>query len=262
MNQWSRRRKRIILALIFFILIVLVGLPIFFLFYRAPTCFDNKWNGNETGIDCGGSCQLLCTTESLPLILKGDPRVLKVKDNTFELVALIENSNINGEVYRAGYTFKLYNSSASIPIKVFEGETYIPKGSTFSIFEGPFVLEEGVTPTRATFEWKEESLVWRKGAIQTSKLVVKNINISGEDTRPRLDASIENTSLENVSNIELVALIYNETGNIFAASKTFIDKLPAGSSIPIVFTWPSSFDQRVLDTDIIIRILPDRSFIR
>lgn len=262
MNQWSRNRKRIILALIFFILVVLIGLPVFFLFYRASTCFDNKWNGSETGVDCGGSCQLLCTTESLPLILKGDPRVLKVKDNTFELVALIENSNISGEVYRAGYIFKLYDSSRPVPIKVVEGETYIPKGSTFSIFEGPFVLEDGATPTRVTFEWKEESLVWRKGVIQTSKLLVEDLNISKEDTRPRLDASIENASLENVSNIELVALISNETGNIFAASKTFIDKLPPGESLPVVFTWPSPFNERALDIDIIIHILPDRSFIR
>src|SRR3989338_2125266 len=115
MNQWSRRRKRIILALIFFILIVLIGLPIFFLFYRAPTCFDGKQNGDEIGVDCGGSCRLLCTAQSLPLILKGDPRVLEVAENTFEIVALIENPNANGEIYRARYIFKLYDALSSIP---------------------------------------------------------------------------------------------------------------------------------------------------
>ena len=99
MNQWSRNRKKIIFAIIVFVLVVLIGAPLFFLFYRAPTCSDKKQNGDETGVDCGGSCQLLCTAESLPLILKGDPRVLAVKDNAFEIVALIENSNTNGEIY-------------------------------------------------------------------------------------------------------------------------------------------------------------------
>src|SRR3989344_7966424 len=98
MNQWSIRRKRIILSIIVLAIVVFVGAPIFLLFYRAPTCFDGKWNGDETGIDCGRSCQLLCTAESLPLLLKGDPRVFKIADNIFEIVALIENPNTNGEI--------------------------------------------------------------------------------------------------------------------------------------------------------------------
>ena len=105
MNQWSRKRKRIILLIILFVLVVLVGVPLFFLFYRVPTCNDLKKDGNETGVDCGGSCQLLCTAESLPLILRGDPRVLKVADGVFEVVALVQNPNANGEIRRAGYIF-------------------------------------------------------------------------------------------------------------------------------------------------------------
>ena len=165
MNQWSRRRKRIILVLVFFVLIFLIGLPIFLLSYRAPTCFDSKQNGNETGIDCGGSCQLLCTTESLPLVLKGDPRVLKISNYTFELVAVVENANPNAEIYKAGYTFKLYDNESVIPVATIEGETYVPKGSTFALFEGPFDLEAGVNPTRATLEWKEKSLIWKRNRI-------------------------------------------------------------------------------------------------
>jgi len=262
MNQWSIRRKRIILSIIVLALVVLVGAPIFFLFYRAPTCFDGRQDGNETGIDCGGSCQLLCTAESLPLLLRGDPRILKIADNTFEVAALIENPNINGEIYRAAYTLKLYDALSTIPIKVIEGETHIPKGVAFSIFEGPFSLEEGVVPTRATLEWKQSSLVWQRNTMQTPELIVTDLKLSREGTNPRLGANIKNISLENVSNVDLVALISNETGSIFAASKTFIDTLPAGEMVPIVFTWPRPFDERAINTDIIIRILPDRSFIR
>ena len=262
MNQWSIRRKRIILSFIVLLLIVLIGLPIFFLFYRTPTCFDNRQNGDETGVDCGGSCQLLCTAESLPIISKGDPRILKIADNTFETVALVENPNANADIYKAGYTFKLYDATGVVPIKVIEGETYVPKGKTFVIFEGPFNLEEGVTPTRVAFEWKRESFVWRKNVIEAPEIVVRDMNLSREDTSPRLNANIENISLENVSNIDLVALIYDETGNIFAASKTFIDVLPMRGSVPVVFTWPNQFDREVLNVDVIIRIFPDGSFIK
>lgn len=262
MNQWSIRRKRIVFSIVTLALIVLVGLPIFFLFYKTPTCFDGKQSGDETGVDCGGSCQLLCTAESLPLILRGDPRVLKIADNTFEIVALIENPNVNGEIYRAGYTIRLYDALNSIPVKVIEGETHVPKGITFSIFEGPFNLEAGVLPSRATFEWKKDTLVWQRNTSPTPELVVGDIIISKEDTRPRLDANIKNVSLDNVSNIDLAALISNETGSIFAASKTFIDVLPAGGTVPVVFTWPEPFKEKAINTNIIIRLLPDRSFVR
>ncbi|MDP2655902.1 MAG: hypothetical protein Q8P17_05360 [bacterium] len=262
MNQWSRNRKRIILALIFFVLVVLVGAPIFFLFYQAPTCSDGRLNGDETGVDCGGSCQLLCSAESLPLILKGDPRVLEVTSNTFEVVALIENPNISAGIYRAGYTLKLYDASSTIPLKTIEGETHVPKGATFTIFEGPFTIEDGTLPTRATFEWKQGTLQWQKSTTQMPEILVKDSSLSREDTSPRLDASIENASLENVSNIDLTALISNESGNIFAASKTFVDTLSAGEKSPIVFTWPRPFGEKAVSINIIVRILPDRSFIR
>ena len=244
MNQWSIQRKRVILLIIIFALAVLTGAPLFFLFYRSPTCFDNKQNGDEVGTDCGGSCQLLCTAQSLPLILKGDPRVLEIEDNTFEIVALIENPNASGEIYRAGYTLKLYNALSTIPLRVVEGETYVPKGASFAIFEGPFVLETGVVPTRAILEWKEESFLWQRNTREKPELVVKDSSLSRlsrENTRPRLDASVENVSLENVSNIDLVAIISDETDNIFAASKTFVDTLPAGESASVVFTWPRPF---------------------
>lgn len=264
MNQWSIQRKRIIFSIVVLTLVVLIGLPLFFLFYRAPTCFDGKQNGNETGLDCGGSCQLLCTAQSLPLILKGDPRVLKIADNTFEIVALIENPNASGEVYRAGYIFKLYSASSTIPLKVVEGETYIPRGVAFAIFEGPFILEAGVVPTRVILEWKKESLVWQRNTKETPELVVKDaslLRLSREDTRPRLDASVGNISLENVSNIDLVAVISDETNNIFAASKTFIDTLPAGGSASIVFTWPKPFkiEEDICGYPVDVALVIDRS---
>ena len=263
MNEWSRNRKRTILILIFFVLIVLIGLPLFFLFYRTPTCGDGKQNGVETGVDCGGACARLCTAESLPLILKGDPRVLRVANNTFEVVALVENPNSTGEVYRASYTFTLYDAQGTAPIKIIEGETYVPRGMTFALFEGPFSIESGAVPTRAVLEWQEETFNWQKNATKIPELMVRESKLSRLDTNnPRLDAVVENLSLENISNIDLVALLSNKTGSIFAASKTFVDTLPVGGRVPVVFSWPQPFADEAVDIDIIIRIFPDRSFIR
>lgn len=250
-----------IFAIVFLALALLIGGPLFFLFYRAPTCFDGKQNGDETGVDCGGSCQMLCTSESLPLIQRGDPRVLSISPGVFSVVAMVENPNPNADIYRAGYIFRLYSGDSPVPSEVREGETYVPKGNTFAVFEGPLELG-GVVPTRAVFEWKQDTLLWRNNESPVPEVVVRSSNISRIDSAPRLDATVSNLSNQAVSNIDFVALLYDETGSIFAASKTFVDFLPAGESAPIVFTWPRPFGKEVLNTNIVIRLLPDGSFIR
>lgn len=241
MNPWSIKRKRIILSAIVFSLVVLVGVPVYFIFYKVPTCFDGRQNGGEEGVDCGGSCRLLCSSDSLPLVLNGDPRILKVSDNIYQIIVSVNNTNINAEIYRAGYTLKIYDTQNIIPLKVIEGETFVPKGSSFAILEGPFNFETGLVPTRVTFEWKENSLVWQKNAKEIPELMVQNLNLSRENTSPRLDAKIENLSLSKIANIDLIATISDEAGNIYAASKTFVETLAPGASVPIVFIWPRPF---------------------
>ncbi|MBI1974643.1 MAG: hypothetical protein HYS51_02245 [Candidatus Zambryskibacteria bacterium] len=261
MNKWSRRRKRIIVSLIFIGFIILVAIPAYLIFYKPPTCFDNKKNKDETGIDCGGSCQLLCTAESLPLIIKGDPQVLKVKEGVYEVAALVENPNSNAEIYRAKYFIRLYGAQSIAPIKIIESETFVPRG-TFAIFEGPFTTPDGRIPLRATIEWQESSLQWKKSNKVVPKLKVSDKVLSKEDSNPRMEAHVENVSLDIISNIDIIALLYNDKGTIFAASKTFIDNLKPGESAPIIFRWPEPFSEKAINIEIITRILPDKSFIR
>lgn len=261
MNKWSKRRKFFIRAIIFLAFIILVAIPAYLLFYRAPSCFDSKQNSDETGIDCGGSCQLLCTTETLPLIIKGDPQVLKVR-NSFQVVALIENPNANAEIYRAKYFIRLYSTKSIAPLKIIEGETFVPKGTTFAIIEGLFASINGEIPIKATLEWQIPSIVWKKNNSPLPKLAVSNKVVTKEGSTPQLDAVIENTSLQVVSNVDIAALVYDDDGNIVAASKTFVEIIQAGSQVPIVFSWPEPFSGKVLNIAVISRMLPDKSFIK
>ncbi|MEK7148097.1 MAG: hypothetical protein AAB758_02260 [Patescibacteria group bacterium] len=262
MNEWSRTRKRIILGIILFVLIVVIGIPLFFLFYNKPSCFDKKLNGDETGMDCGGSCQLLCSAESLPIVAKGDPRVLKIASSTYEVVALFENPNPTAEIRLAHYTLKIFDKDNSIPIRTIEGNTYIPKNTIFAVFEGPFTVETGVEPVRATLEWAKGSLIWQKNTYQLPEIIVKDKVLSKESSSPRLEAIVENASLEDIENLDIIVLISDEDGNIFAASKTFIDFLPSAGETPVIFSWPRAFAKKAAQIDVIVRILPDKSFIK
>ena len=262
MNSWSRNRKRIILLILFLILAVLVGVPSYFLFRSTPTCSDGVQNGDETGIDCGGGCQKLCTPESLPIVEKGDPRVLLVATSTYEVAALLENPNQDAKVSHARYTVKLYGADSLAPLRSIEGEVYVPKGATFAVFEGPFEFADGGVPVRATLEWDEASLVWEKDAKALPQLAVSQTQFSRLESSPKLEAMIGNTSLNEVDNIDLTALLFDADGNIMAASKTFVDSLAAGEEKQAIFTWPRPFGGTPVEIQILTSILPDRSYLR
>ncbi len=260
MATWSERRKRNIMVLLIGALIILVGLPFFFFFYKSPTCSDNKQNGDETGIDCGGGCQKLCQAENLPIILKGDPQVIQVSSTTYAVVMHAENPNVISDILRAGYTFKIYQASTTIPLKVIEGNTYVPPGSPFAIFIGPLEFGENI-PTRATFSFKSETLVWNKNITKLPELEIRNKDLTYENTEPRLSAEVRNNSLKDAKNVELTAFLYDEKGNIIGASKTFVDEINKEESAPIIFTWPAPFKTHPTSIEILIKILPDKSLL-
>ncbi len=91
---------------------------------------------------------------------------------------------------------------------------------------------------------------------------VVDVVLSGVSSTPRLNATVENLSLGTVSNLDFVALISDAEGNLFAASKTFIDNIATGESAPIVFIWPRPFTKEATQIEIVKRLFPDRSFIK
>ena len=46
---------------------LILAYPIYKLANPVPTCFDKKQNGAEVGVDCGGGCNLFCSSQITPL---------------------------------------------------------------------------------------------------------------------------------------------------------------------------------------------------
>jgi hypothetical protein len=241
-------------------LVVVIGVPGYFLFYRTPTCSDGKQNGDETGIDCGGSCSRLCAPDALPLLSRGDSRIITVASNTYEVLALFKNPNPSASIYRANYTIRIYDQNRRTPIRIIEGSTYIPKDSPVAIFEGPFT-ESSSTPVAAVLEWSTSTMVWEKDAKPSPDISVLDTALA-ETEAPRLEASARNNSLRSASNVEFVAVIYDESGNVMASSKTYLDTLPAGATQSIIFSWPRPFPAKAGSISVIPRAYPDSSFIK
>ncbi|HLP43710.1 MAG TPA: vWA domain-containing protein [Candidatus Nanoarchaeia archaeon] len=236
MNPWSFRRKLIYLSLTIIVLLVIVIIPTIFLIHEEPTCSDAKQNGDETGVDCGGSCELLCSFEAVnPTVLWS--RAFRVTEDVYSAVAYIENQNSNSETW-APYTFRLYDAANSL-IGSREGRTYIQKNKVIAVFE-PNINTEGKIPARVSFEFSGK-LEWQRNFDVVPNLAITQKDLTGENTKPRIDATIENKSLETAENIELVAIVYDNKENAIAASRTFVDSLSKDQAIHVAFTWPQPF---------------------
>ncbi len=236
MNHWATRRKLIYISIAIIVLLVIVIIPSVFVLHKTPTCSDGIQNGDETGVDCGGSCQYLCSTEAVdPTVLWS--RSFKVTDGIYSAVAYVENQNINSETW-APYTFKLFDSQNNV-IGERSGTTYIQKNKVVAVFE-PNISTGGKVPARVSFEFSKK-LEWHRNAATPPDLVITQKVLSGEKDKPRIDAVVENKSLETAENVELVAIVYDNKENAIAASRTFVDSLGKDQDANVTFTWPQPF---------------------
>ena len=78
------------------------------IFYDKPTCFDGKQNQDESGVDCGGVCEKVCSFQAVkPNIIWS--RSFKVSEGIYNAIAYIENPNIRAEAFAVPYVFKIFD---------------------------------------------------------------------------------------------------------------------------------------------------------
>ena len=255
--NWAFRHKLIYTAIFAVLLVVLIGVPAFFVLYQKPTCSDLKQNGDERGIDCGGSCTQLCkATQIRPVVLW--QQAFKVTPGVYNVAAYIQNPNISAEAYNAAYTFSVYDASSTV-IVIKKGTAYIPPGKNFVILESSVETGERI-PARVVFDL-DENITWLSVRKQPVNLSVSNPVINTYSTYSSVDADVINDSFEDVGKVNVTAVVYNTAGNAVAASKTYLDSLDKQSKQHVIFTWPGVLPTQTkaceVPTDIVLGI--DRS---
>jgi Mg-chelatase subunit ChlD len=233
---------------------LLVGTSIYFgYFYNAPTCFDNRHNGAEAGIDCGGACTRICAfTVEKPTVRWA--RSFMVTEGQYNAVAYVENRNKVAASPEVPYTLQLFDVDGLIAERT--GVTILPPDSVYPIFEARIETNDRV-PTQTVLELGEVTM-WVPANAGREQFTVNNRILTGADLKPRLEASLTNNDLVEAQNVEVVATIFDARGNALTASRTFIDRFPARGTATAVFTWPEPIAKTVrsceVPTDIAIAI--------
>lgn len=235
MLSWSSRRKIVYI----FVLIIILSAPTGFFIYKKmqkpPSCFDGIQNQNERGVDCGGICKIACFDR-----VKSEPdiqwsRAYYVAPGIYNLVAYIQNPNIDYVSKPAKYIFRVYDDK-NVLIATREGEVGIPTTKIFPIFEPTIETGQSI-PKIVTFEFVEP-VTWLEYFGNKPELEAVEQKLSRIDTSPKIEAKIRNKTINTYRSVEVVAIIYNEEGNGVLASRTYIDIIGDKEEKNVVFTWP------------------------
>ncbi|OGI60423.1 hypothetical protein A2641_00130 [Candidatus Nomurabacteria bacterium RIFCSPHIGHO2_01_FULL_37_25] len=247
---WAFKRQ----FLYVFILILFFSVFGFLIIYprlnKAPSCMDGRQNGNETGVDCGGSCVNACLAQVDEISVLW-ARAFRVVPGRYNAVAYLENHNKNTAIDKITYRFRFADSN-NIYIGKREGVTYVPPSGKIAIFEPAIDLGNSV-PVYTTFEFTQipQWVTVSEEKINQLKVLVSNINLSNEDTSPRLSADIKNNSFFVIREMNAVVILYDANHNAVSASRTYLDVLNPEENKVVNFTWPEPFTSLITVKEII-----------
>lgn len=236
MSTWSKRRQITITSVILIIVLIVLGFLVFKVLYNPPSCFDEKQNQDEEGIDCGGSCELLCTKDTFDPLVKWQ-RIFSLGQGVYTAAILVENQNFNAKANNVPFLIKVFNTDG-IVIYERKGEiTLLPRTSQYVIEPRIFVYEQ--KPSRITFEFTG-GINWQKSDQINSQYVIDQIvsqsNPVGEGHI--VTARVTNNSVSAGRNIKIGAVLFDQSDNAIGASQTLVEVIPGGESKNITFTWP------------------------
>jgi hypothetical protein len=254
--EWAIKRKILYVGILVGVLVLLGAYPTYRALFPQATCFDNKQNGSELGVDCGGMCTLYCSSQVKPVRVVW-AKAFPFAPDHYDVGAYIENPNTDAGIKSARYTVRIFDATGqSIGERVGAIEIS-PRAPTF-LFEGNFTLTTPPAKVEVLFDnaYLSNMVTARQ---HSSVLVTKSQRLKQITTSPRFEAVLVNTDpLNTVSSISLGAIISDASRNPIAISRTIVDEIEKGGEQPIFFTWPNRFlgveEGERLITDIMVMV--------
>lgn len=246
--SWSGRRQLLYIAVAAVVVAAVGAWGYEAFFTQAPTCFDGKQNGDETGVDCGGGCALVCAAQAHdPIVLWA--RAFATGSTTYTAAAYIQNNNVGAGARQVRYAFELFDAQNSLIIER-DGVADLPPIPTIPIVEPNITVGNRVV-AHVQFSFTDTPpAVWQKiPATAYPALAVSQLNLSPDASE--LSATLSNNTLNTAKAVSVAAVLFDSSGVARAASKSDIGTVPGKSSQPVVFTWPSGVPN-IVKADIIV----------
>lgn len=238
-----RSVKQFVVALIYFFIVVLLGVFVYYAFIKAPeTCFDSKQNQNETGIDCGGVCAMVCKE----IVVGEDLRFTEVAfvpggDGKYDVLGKVYNPNDTEGASSFAYTVTLKDSNGEI-LATRSGKSYILPQENKYILE--LNLETATAPITAAFavnsiEWARLSGYQEKPAVNIYQKSYSQISSGAGFSEAR--GLLRNDSSYDFRSIIVRVILRDNAGSPLAFNATEIRTVLSSEERDFRLVWPSAF---------------------
>ncbi len=235
--SWASGRRIIIGAVVTVVALLILGIAGFLAFNKAPSCTDNRQNGGETGVDCGGSCTRACSADTLAPVVSF-ARALSVSDGRTDLIASVENPNRTLAAKAVPFTASFYDVNGN-EIGKKTGTFDIPPDSAVALYVP--AAYGGRTGVARTFLSIDAPPQWYRLTSPLHTLVVGDSRFSGADDAPRVVTTVTNPTVTTIPQTKLIVTVFDAAGNAIAASQTVVPPLLPEGTAEAIFTWTTPF---------------------
>ncbi len=234
----NRSLKQFIYGAGYLAFLALIVLAVYYIWFKpAPTCFDNKQNGTETGIDCGGVCQA-CELKNLVAL---DASWIKYfpAGNQTAIVAKINNANIRWAAESFSYALDIYGIGGN-KIKTITGNSFIYSGEIKYLFELLETDSKNISDVKISFSasnWKQDiefpkPLLTQVRGIKTEASQGGGVGVSG---------FVLNNNAFNLSKLGIIGFLSNSSDIQISASRTQLENIPAFTEKSFKINFPKNF---------------------
>jgi hypothetical protein len=212
--------KQILYGIFFLSFWALVFGGIYLIFLRTTaSCFDNRQNQNETGIDCGGSC-ISCELKALAPLTFSEPLIFE-NDGLTSLLFEVSNPNVNYGSDNFEYKINFYDEKGNF-LQSLDRSSFIFAGETKELVEAGLRLRASATRAEAVLG----NINWRPlTGWQPPVLGAHNLRFSLGQGIITVNGIVQNPSNFRVSEAVVTAVALDQFSRPVGVSKTELKNL-------------------------------------
>jgi len=218
----GRHLKQTIYGSFYLVILFLVFGGFYLKFFKsAPTCFDNKKNQNEKGIDCGGSCKNICLPVTILDIKISEVKIFPLGSGNTTLFGVVENPNSDYAIKNFAFSFNIIKANATSSQQIISGHSFIYSNEkAYLIFPNTdYQFSSGDKPDIAI-----DDLEWaKKENFEKPILVIKDYEVVESEEGIKVEGSIFNDTFSNVSDVRIFAVFKNQYQKVVGASETSVN---------------------------------------
>lgn len=234
--NWAHRRRIIIIGILVIVTASFIAMLTLVFTTENATCFDGEQNGVETGIDCGGGCELICTEEARPLSVLFS-QYIKTNGRS-DVIAHVANLNKNADAVSVKYTIEVFTEAGDL-FAQHSGITDVPHESIRAIFV-PQIASIAPEIARAFVTISEQTFLTAKNG---PKLSAESFAWKNVQATPTLSVQVRGDEEASVRRTPLTVTIFDSENTVLAASNTIIDSIGVDAMQEVVFTWNVPFER-------------------